>query len=111
MSKVVTSPSTTWPGTVTLSDPFLLPQVELIEAALEYQPDGEKVWLTVIDKKRLPAIFDCVETWNLQNFPDPSPTLETFPMTPRPESNKLITWLWDEIRNIYLGELEVPNAS
>jgi len=110
MSKVITSPSKRWTGTVTISDPLLLPQVEAIESAMEIRPEGDKVYITVIDKPRLPAIFACVEKWELQNFAiSVTPTIEEFPMSPRVESHKLIDWLWSEIRNVYLGESQVPN--
>lgn len=110
MPKIITSPVSQWQGTVTIADPLYLPQVEAIEAAFDFKPDGEKVWLSVLDKNKLPAIFACVEKWNLENFPD-APTLETFPLSPRPASTKLITWLWQEICAVYLGEVIVPNES
>lgn len=63
---------------------------------------------TVADKRQFPAIFACVEKWNLSNFPaNPSP--ENFPMSPRGDSHKLIAWLFSEIRKVYFGEAEVPN--
>jgi hypothetical protein len=111
VSKVITSPSKRWPGSVTLCDPLTLPQVELIEAALEMPKDVSedgRVFLTVLDKPQLPAVLACVEKWELQNFPD-SPALETFPMTPRKASHDLISWIFVELRKIYLGELEIPN--
>ena len=111
MSKVITSPIKRWAGSVTLSDPLTLPQVELFEAGLEIpasvSEDG-RVYFTVLDKPQLPAILACVEKWELANLPDPV-TLETFPMSPRKASHELIAWLFGEIRKIYLGELDIPN--
>lgn len=108
MPKILSSPSKRWPGSVTIADPLTLPQVEPIEEALEYKPEGAQVRLTVLDKNRLPAVLACVEKWELEGFPA-AVTMETFPLSPRPESSKLIGWIWNEILKIYLGDLEVPN--
>ena len=97
-----------WTGSVTIADPLTLPQVEIIEDAIDIKPDGEKVYLTVFDKKNLPAVFACVEKWDLENFPDPV-TDNNFPMSPRGASHDLISWIWSEIIKIYIGEQEVPN--
>ena len=109
MSKVITSPSKRWPGSGTIADPLTLPTVESIEAAMDFSPkEGEKIWLTILDKEKMPAILACTEKWELENFPS-DPTMENWPLSPRPASHKLINWLWEEIRNVYIGELEVPN--
>ena len=111
MSKVVISPFKKFPGSVTLYDPLTLPQVELIEAAFvtpEADENG-KIWLTILDKPKLPAVLACVETWNIENLPSPPLTIDNFYMSPRRATSNLITWLFDEIRMIYLGELEIPN--
>jgi hypothetical protein len=106
MSKQITSPSTRWPGTVMIADPLTIPQAQLIEAGLK-QPDakeGERVWLSIIDAGKLPAILGCVEKWELENFtPDP------FPASPRGDSHKLIDWLFSELLKVYFGEAIVPN--
>lgn len=65
---------------------------------------------TVADKRQLPAIFACVEEWNLSNFPK-NPTPGNFPASPRGDSHKLIFWLFSEIEKVYIGEKEVPNES
>jgi len=112
MSKRITSPIKRWAGSVTIADPLTLPQAEAFEACLELQKiDGENkfVFLTVKDKQRLPGVLACVEKWELENFPN-DVTLDTFPFSPRGASHKLIEWIYDEIFNIYIGELEVPNA-
>ncbi len=110
MSKVITSPVKKWAGTVTIADPLTIPQAEQIENALgidEAQEEGKRVWLTVNDKKMLPAIFACVEAWNLQGLE--GVTIDTFPASPRSTSHKLIDWLFREILHVYFGEAEVPN--
>lgn len=111
MSKVVTSPSKRFSGTVTLYEPLTLSQVELIEAAFgipEIEKDG-RLWFTVLDKLQIPAILACVETWNIPSLEPLPPTLDSFPMTPRKASHDFIAWLFDEIRQVYLGEVEIPN--
>ncbi len=110
MPKVITSPLQRWAGEVTISDPLTLAQAHLIEDGLT-QPEGEggRIWFTVIDEKQMPAILACVESWNLTNFPE-KVTAENFPASPRGDSHKLIDWLFSEIRKVYFGEAEVPNA-
>jgi hypothetical protein len=113
VSKIITSPSARWVGSVTLADPLNMLQVELFEAGLKLPDEamGEgTVYLTVLDKPMVPALLACVETWSLKDFPA-SPTLETFPFTPRKDSHELIAWLTGEIRKVYLGEFEIPNES
>lgn len=66
--------------------------------------EGERVWLTVIDNMRLPAVTGCVEEWKLENFiPDP------FPASPRADSHKLLDWIFGEIVKVYFGDALVPN--
>jgi hypothetical protein len=106
MPKVITSPITRWPGTVTIADPLNESQAKLIEAGMK-QPDaqeGERVWLTVIDSAKLPAVIGCVVKWELENF-TPNP----FPFSPRGDSHKLIDWIFRELLTVYFGEAIVPN--
>ena len=111
MSKVITSPLQRWAGEVTIADPLTLAQAHLIEQGLTQPTGGEdgRIWFTVIDGNQMPAILACVENWNLKNFPE-NVTAETFPASPRGDSHKLIDWLFSEIRTVYFGEAEVPNA-
>jgi hypothetical protein len=107
----IISESKRWPGSVTVFDQLTLPQVELIERALEPVepgPDG-RIFLTAKDKKIIPALLVCVEKWDLANFPTP-PTLDAWPMTPRKESHALIDQLWRALMDVYTGEQEVPNG-
>ena len=112
MPRQITSPVKKWPGTVTISEPLTFPQAQAIEDAIGL-PDGElkakdkkkRVWLSVSDTARLPAVLACVEKWELEGFtPDP------FPASPRAASHQLIEWIFLEIYKVYIGELEDPNA-
>lgn len=110
MSKVIQSPVKRFQGSVTIADPLTLPQAQLIEAAMrppESDNDG-RIWLTVFDIGKLPAIFGCVEKWELENIPE-NVTAETFPASPRGDTHKLIDWIFREVLAVYLGEAEVPN--
>jgi hypothetical protein len=111
MSKTITSPSTRWPGSVTLTDPLTLPQAEAIDEGLAIirEHEGNNISYVKIDKAHLIGILACVEKWDLQNMPEPL-TLENFPMSPQGARRELVGWLWNELYNkIYLGELEIPN--
>lgn len=106
MPKTITSPIKRWPGSVTIADPLTLPQAQLIENGLE-KPDtkeGERIWLTVIDTMKLPAVLGCVEKWELENFKS-----DPFPASPRGDSHKLIDWIFGEMLKVYFGEAIVPN--
>lgn len=111
VSKQITSPFKKWAGTVTIADPLTMSQAHAIEAAMTKPEDGEdgRVWLTVIDDMQLPAIFACVEKWELENMPKDL-SIHNFPASPRVESHKLIEWLFTEVRKVYFGESVVPNG-
>lgn len=89
-----------------------MPQVMAIENVIglsfEDKVSGGRIWMSIVDEKMLPAICLCVSKWELFGFPE-TVTPDNFPATPRPESHKLIKWLFDEIYKVYLGELEIPN--
>lgn len=111
MSKTITSPIARWQGTVTLSEPLTLPQAEAIEQGLEMPKDFPTeglVFNTVGDKLRLPAVFACVEKWELKDFPA-DVNIGNFPFSPRGDSHKLIDWLFSELFKIYTGDQEIPN--
>lgn len=114
VSKLVQSKIERYPGSITLADPLNIRQAMLVEAGMQRPKEDEvgedgKVWLSVVDEKRLPAICACVEKWELENFPN-DVTPETFPASPRLDTAKLIEWLFYEIRLVYFGDLSVPNA-
>ena len=103
MPKIVISPSSRWPGKVTLSSPMTLPQAIAWERAIrDVQELNKDVTITEVNYALLPAICGCVEKWELEGVGNP--TLDTFPATPRKESVELITWLTNEISRIYIGE-------
>ena len=109
---IITSKSKVFSGTVTIYDRLVLSQVELVENALLDIPEADKggrVRFTSLDKPKLPALLACVEKWELSNFPE-TVTLETFPLTPRKEAHNLIEQIFEEIRLVYNGEVEIPNA-
>lgn len=110
MSKVLISPFERWSGSVTIADPLTIPQAQAIEDGMTRPENGEdgRVWLSVIDGMQLPAIFLCVEKWELANMPDPL-TIDSFPASPRKESHDLVEWLFGEILKVYFGESIVPN--
>ena len=106
MSKQITSPVSRWAGTVTISDPLTLPQVQLIEAGSQ-KPEGHEgektIWLSELDELKLPAVLACVEKWELENF-----TADPFPASPRADSHKLIDFIFTELVGVYLGEAAIP---
>ncbi len=63
---------------------------------------------TVADKRQLPAIFACVEKWELANMPE-NLSIDNFPASPRGDSHRLIEWLFNEICKVFNGEKEIPN--
>lgn len=112
MSKTVTSPSKRFKGSVVIADPLTIPQAKLIEDAgnigePRLSPNG-RAWLTNADESMLPAIFACVEKWELTGISE-GVTLETFPASPRSETHELIAWIYNEIFTVYIGEVEIPN--
>ena len=128
MSKKVKVEIEGYNGWVTFVQPLYLEHAHAIEAAKDgsieaapsaflskvmSQSSGEVVkvsWGTDSDAFFIPALLKCVEKWELENFPA-DVTAETFPISPRGKTRKLIDFLWQELENIYNGETEVPNAS
>jgi hypothetical protein len=111
MSKIIRSTLKRWAGTVTIADPLTLPQAETFQESMDLPEEGLKPqkYLLELDKIRVPGILACVEKWELENFellPDGG-----LPFSPRLDTHKLIAWIHNEIRAVFLGELEVPNAS
>jgi len=109
---IITTKSKSFGGTVTIYDRLVLSQVELVENALLSNPtpdEGGRVRFTDLDRPKLPALLACVEKWDLANFPDPV-TVDNFPLTPRKQAHDLIEQIFDAIKIIYNGEVEIPNA-
>lgn len=112
MSKVITSQIKRFEGSVTIADPITLAQAQAIEAGMKPPEEQEivngRVWLSVQDSAKLPAIFACVEKWELSGLPE-NVTADTFPASPRGATHKLIDFIFAEIFKVYIGEAEVPN--
>jgi len=99
-----------WAGSVTFADPLNIPQAQLIEAGMKMPEGGEngRIWLSVIDAEKIPAIIGCAEKIELSNFPE-AVTFETFPASPRKESHDLIDKLFAELLTVYFGAAKIPN--
>ena len=105
MSKRISSPSSRWPGSVTLSDPMTLPQALAWEKAIRAtQATAGEATLTDVNYALLPGICACVEKWELEGLGQLTP--DTFPATPRRKSIELFNWLVSEITQVYVGEEE-----
>lgn len=110
MSKVITSPSKKWSGTVTISDPLLIPQTMAFEDAVNAAKDcGMGTAAAKYSYLLLPGVCACVEKWNLAGLPE-GMTPEQFPGSPKVESIKLLAWLVNEIGALYDEAETVPNA-
>ena len=109
MSKIITSPVKRWPGTVTLSDPLNYPQAMAVEEALdEAALLDEEVSRNRRSFVLLPAFLMCVESWDLEGFPE-QVTAETFPATPAVVSANLLSWLIGEVTVLFAEADESPN--
>ena len=111
MSKVIASPIARWAGSVTIADPLTLSQAHAIEAGMRSPESGEdgRVWLSIVDENQLPAVFACVEKWELADMPADL-SISNFPASPRKESHELVDFLFREILKVYFGEAPIPNA-
>jgi hypothetical protein len=110
VSKVITSPVKRFPGTVTLSDPLTFPQAIAFEDGLAaVRSDREAGSITKVRFALLPGVLACVEAWRLGNFPE-SPSVDSFPSTPRQSVAELIDWLVGEVSALYQESEEVPLA-
>lgn len=85
--------------------------LDTLQSKKEYEAISEKnrIWFSVKDEKRLPAVIACVEKWEIPTIPEDRRTESTFPSSPRGPSHKLIEFLFNEIFKIYVGELKIPN--
>jgi hypothetical protein len=116
MPKVITSPSSRWPGQVTLSSPMSLPQALAWERAnRDVRPIREQLRkskadgdielsdITEIHNLMLPAVIACVEKWELKGLGNPP---DPYPASPRNDSMALMGWLINAIDDVYSGEEE-----
>lgn len=110
MSKVIVSPSKKWAGTVTLSDPLLIPQTVAFEDAINAaRESGAETTAAKYSYLILPGICACIEKWNLAGLPE-NMSPEQFPGSPKVESISLMAWLIAEISKLYNEAETVPNA-
>jgi hypothetical protein len=98
-----------FPGTVTLSDPLTFPQVFAVQDAIAATEELGAVTVQRYNHAILPGIFECVEEWALEGFPD-NPTVDTFPATPSKASAELIGWLIREVVDLFEDSEPDPNA-
>jgi hypothetical protein len=111
MSKVIISPIERFKGSVTIADPLTIPQAQAVEIGIDKpKTDAEgRAFLSAYDNLQLPGVFACVEKWELENMPD-NLSIDNFPASPRKDTHDLISWIYKNIFNVYLGEIEIPNV-
>ena len=110
MARVIQSPSKRFPGEVLLPDYLTIPQEIAWNSAIKAVEGRE--WLDVatlpeLAQEILPGVFAVVQEWRLQGLSNL--TVETFPMSPKIASAKLIAWLVGEIQSL-LAEGDDPLA-
>lgn len=117
MSKTITSPIAEFAGTVVIPSRLTLPQCMAWKASVnasseylsEIKENPEAFDMDKWDELLIPVLCQLIERFEIADFPE-HPTPETFSTTPRRKANDFITWLGGEIRKVYTGEQEVPNA-
>lgn len=110
------SPVKRFPGHVVLPEFLTLPQVLAFESAREQivairqglDPDA-RVQRSRLDAIYLPVVCMIVSEWCISGVPE-KPEPDNFPMTPRLATAELIAWIIGEISQIYIGEIDIPNA-
>ena len=113
MPKIITSPVTKWPGTVTLPDWLSFQQEAAWEEVIEGLEGEQVLGLAAKAKSALlfvPVITGIVQSWDLGGgFPCP-PTLDTWPATPKISSALLLAWLIGEISAMHNEATTIPLA-
>jgi hypothetical protein len=98
-----------WKGEVIFYDPLTIPQEAEWEYALsrltKAQKDGGGA--SAVTMAILPGIIACVSEWKLKGFPE-KVTVDNFPSRPTTERMKLLTWLVEQITDVYKEE-DDPN--
>lgn len=107
MGKIIVSPVPRWPGSVVLFDPLSEPQCVAIERALadaqKRNAEEPPPTRSELDAILAPAVLQCVEKNELQNWPG------YFPGTPKTSSARLLAWLIEEVLKLYQEAEEIPN--
>lgn len=111
MTKTITSTIPEFPGTITLSSPLNLSQGYHIAVALETASAADdsrahKSYAT--NTAILQALAVCSEGWDIAGQPE-KPTVETFVASPAQPANRLLSWAFSQLTDIYFGERKVPN--
>ena len=118
MSKTIASTIAAFAGEVVIPSRLTMPQVMAWEAATNEQAEfiqklteekRERFTFSEIDRIFTPILCELVEEWHIEGVPD-KPTPDTFPGSPRLASHQLIEWIGGEIRKVYIGEIDIPNA-
>ena len=106
MGKSIDIQTKRFAGRVILFDPLPYPVLLQYEkAAHNFDRATSDIGETFI-----PVILECVESWELKNFPA-KPTYEIFPGTPRASVNLLLSELLNAITALYKGNEDTdPNA-
>lgn len=118
MSRVVDSPFTRWPGSVTLCDYLTLPQIIAWRNAWRHaetftHSNGES---QVIDdpleyrRALLPGALGCFESFALTGLPQKL-TPDNFPGAPGLEAGELANWLFRIVACEIAGEESIPKNS
>ena len=98
-----------WKGEVVFYDPLTIAQEAEWEYALARLGRAQKEGggASAVTLAILPGILACVSEWKLKDFPK-DVTVDNFPARPKAERVKLLTWLIEQITDIY-KEDDDPN--
>lgn len=116
--RIIQSPSSLWPGTITLPNWLTFEQDAAWREAIE-AVTAQREELTRLDaaidphlaRLYFPAIGMIVQEWNLGGgFPCP-PTGDTFPATPKEQSAILLVTIISAIDALYSDASDLPLAS
>ena len=111
MSKTLVSPVKRWPGTVTISDPLDIPQYLKLEQMFKERGElPDKPTWGQVQAVTAPAVFACVEKWDMPAKQQAVLEQGRYPMTPRAESIEFMNWLLTEITALFVEAEEAPNA-
>ena len=109
MGKIIESPVKRFSGTVVLPDYLTFPQYDAFnecweKAKVEGQSQRDR------NHAVIPGILAVVTEWHLESIPE-KPTVETFPASPIASANRLLAWLFTEITETLIFEVDKsPNA-
>lgn len=108
MSKIITSPIESFPGTITFPDRLNLHQVavwERVIVASQRMPPGDAQRWEIV----LPALEEIVIDWNIEGV-DKHPTAENFDFFPYDEASLFTRWVREQVSLLNLRERVIPKA-